>query len=104
LRFCWLQFAGAKPDPGTLEYRERSTDGREALLAFFGNWGAAAETALMFTYALYLGLAWFIFFSKMRSKGLDGGKIVNVSMWLVEVGLMFWFAVAAAVAAHLKPF
>ena len=75
-----------------------------ALLAFFGSWGVASEVALMLTYALYLGLAFFLFFARVRSKGFDGGNIFGLCMWLLQVGFMFYFAIAAAIAARLSPF
>jgi len=75
-----------------------------ALVAFFGSWGVASEIALMLTYALYLGLAFFLFFARVRSKGFDGGKIFGICMWLLQVGFMFYFAIAAAIAAKVSPF
>jgi len=75
-----------------------------ALFAFFGSWGVASEVALMLTYALYLGLAFFLFFARVRSKGFDGGSIFGLCMWLLQVGFMFYFAIAAAIAEHVSPF
>ena len=75
-----------------------------ALLVFFGTWGVAAEVALMLTYALYLGLAFFIFLTRIKSKGFDGGNIFGACMWLVQVGFLFYFAIAAAIAAKISPF
>lgn len=75
-----------------------------ALLVFFGSWGVAAEVALMFTSALYLGMAFFIFLARIRSKGFDGGNIFGLFMWLLQVGFMFYFAIAAAMAAKISPF
>jgi len=75
--------------------------GAAALIAFFVNWGAKAEVPLTLVYAIYLALAFFLFFSRARSAGLDGGKIVAMVMWLLQVGFMFYFAVAASVADEL---
>ena len=72
-----------------------------ALVVFFGSWGVAAEVAVMLAYALYLGMAFFIFFYKLEQKGFDGGSIFGLCMWAVEVGFMFYFAIAAAIAAKL---
>jgi hypothetical protein len=33
----------------------------------------------MLTYALYLGLAFFLFFARVRSKGFDGGVVATPS-------------------------
>jgi len=75
-----------------------------ALVVFFGEWGVAAEAVLMLAYALYLGLAFFIFSAHARQKGLDSGKIVSLCMWIVQVGFMFYFAIAASIAESLPPF
>lgn len=75
-----------------------------ALLAFFGSWRAPAEVALMLTYALYLGLAFFLAFVRIRSKGFDGGNIFGLCMWLLQVGFMFYFAIAAGIAVKVRPF
>lgn len=74
------------------------------LLAFFGEWGVAAETAIMFTYALYLGSAFFLALARSMSKGIDGGRAFGLIMWAVQVALMFYFAVAASIQAGLTPF
>lgn len=78
--------------------------GALALLAFFGKWGTSAESALMLAFALYLGLAFFVFLAHVRSEGLDSGKIFSLCMWLLQVGFMFYFGIAAAAAAGLPPF
>jgi len=75
-----------------------------AIFAFAGNWGVAAEAAITLAYALYLALALCLFFVRMKSKGLDGGRIFSMVMWLFVVVFMFYFAIAAAVAANLSPF
>jgi hypothetical protein len=75
-----------------------------ALLAFFGDWGVAAEAALMLTYALYLGLAFFLVVARVRSKGLDGGRVFSMCMWVAEVAFMFYLAIAAMARAHVSPF
>jgi hypothetical protein len=73
-----------------------------ALLVFFRNWGAAPEVAVTLTYALYLALA-FIFVSlrRARAEGLDAGMMLRLCFWALQVGLMFFFAIAAAVSAGL---
>jgi len=75
-----------------------------ALLAFFGSWRAPAEIALMLTYALYLGFAFFLASVRIRSKGFDGGNIFGLCMWLLQVGFMFYFAIAAGIAVKVRPF
>jgi hypothetical protein len=72
-----------------------------ALVAFFGTWGVGAEVALMLTYSLYLGLAFFLAFARVKSKGFDGGGIFGLSMWAIQVIFMLYFAIAGAIAAHL---
>jgi hypothetical protein len=74
------------------------------LWAFFADWGVAAEVVITLTYALYLGAAFFLFLARARSQGLDGGKIFGLCMWVLQVGFMFYFAIGAAVSAHLSPF
>lgn len=75
-----------------------------AIFAFAGNWGVAAEVVISLAYALYLALALCLFVVRVKSKGLDGGKIFSMVMWLFVVVFMFYFAIAAAVAANLSPF
>lgn len=75
-----------------------------ALLAFFLDWGVAAEAAVTLTFALYLAMAFFIFLSRARASGLDGGKIMAMLMWLLQVGFMFYFAIGALVSAGVSPF
>jgi hypothetical protein len=75
-----------------------------ALVAFFGRWGTGAEAALTIAYAVYLGLAFFLFMARARSKGMDGARIFGAAMWVLQVGFMLYLGIAAAVAAHLSPF
>ncbi|MBU1669956.1 MAG: hypothetical protein KKF41_03535 [Actinobacteria bacterium] len=69
--------------------------GLVALLAFFAEWGVAAEVSLMLAFALYLGLAFFIVLYKAIKKGFDGGLVFGLFMWGLQVVFMFWFAIAA---------
>ncbi|MHB8894739.1 MAG: DUF6790 family protein [Candidatus Geothermincolia bacterium] len=72
-----------------------------ALIAFFGNWGAAAEVALTLTYAVYLGLALILFLYRMKAQGVDAGKVFGACMWALQVAFMLYLGIAAAVAARL---
>jgi hypothetical protein len=69
-----------------------------ALVAFFSRWGIAAEASIMFVYALYLGMAFFIFLRKVMRAGVDGGKVFALIMWTAQVFFMFYFAIAAGMA------
>jgi len=84
--------------------RPSRPEDRNGLLAFFGSWRAPAEIALMLTYALYLGFAFFLASVRIRSKGFDGGNIFGLCMWLLQVGFMFYFAIAAGIAVKVRPF
>jgi hypothetical protein len=75
-----------------------------ALLAFFADWGVAAEATITLAFALYLTLAFFLFLARVVAKGLDGGKVMALCMWVLQVGFMYYFAVAAAASAGLSPF
>jgi hypothetical protein len=69
-----------------------------ALVAFFSRWGIAAEASITLIYALYLGMAFFIFLTKVMRAGVDGGKIFAMLMWVAQVFFMFYFAIAAGLA------
>ncbi|RJP34680.1 MAG: hypothetical protein C4536_02465 [Actinobacteria bacterium] len=75
-----------------------------ALLAFFADWGVAAEAAITLVFALYLTMAFFLFLARAMAEGLDGGRILALCMWLLQVGFMFYFAIAALASAGISPF
>jgi len=75
-----------------------------ALLAFFADWGVAAEAAVTLAFALYLAMAFFLFLARARAGGLDGGKILALCMWVLQAGFMFFFAIAALASAGVSPF
>lgn len=72
-----------------------------SLVAFFASWGVAAEVALALTYALYLAMAYCLFSAKARKSPLNPAKIIGLVFWPVQVGLLAWFAIAAAVEARI---
>ena len=75
-----------------------------ALLAFFTDWGVTAEAAITLAFALYLAMAFFLFLARVRAGGLDGGKITALCIWVLQVGFMFYFAIAAIASAGISPF
>jgi hypothetical protein len=75
-----------------------------ALLAFLADWGVAAEAAITLAFALYLVMAFFLFLARARAGGLDGGKIAALCMWALQVGFMFYFAIAAITSAGISSF
>lgn len=75
-----------------------------AMLAFFADWGVAAEAAITLVFALYLAMAFFLFLARAMAEGLDGGRILALCMWLLQVGFMFYFALAALSSAGVSPF
>jgi hypothetical protein len=40
----------------------------------------------------------------MMAEGLDGGRILALCMSLLQVGFMFYFAIAALTSAGISPF
>ncbi|MDY6795105.1 MAG: DUF6790 family protein [Actinomycetota bacterium] len=73
-----------------------------ALIAFFLDWGVAAEASLTLAYASYLAMGFLLFTAdKVKSGGIDGGIIMRAGFWLLQVGFMFFFGIAAAVSAGL---
>ncbi len=73
-----------------------------ALVAFFLDWGVAAEASLTLAYASYLAMGFLLFTTgKVKSGDIDGGIIMRGVFWLLQLGFMFFFAIAAAVSAGL---
>lgn len=73
-----------------------------ALIAFFLDWGVAAEASLTLAYASYLAMGLLLFTAgKVRSGDIDRGIMMRAAFWLLQVGFMFFFGIAAVVSAGL---
>ena len=73
-----------------------------ALVAFFLDWGVAAEVSLTLAFASYLAMGLILFVAgKVRSDGLDRETMMRAGFWLLQVGFMFFLGIAAAVSAGL---
>lgn len=76
-----------------------------ALIVFFGSWGQAAEAAITFVYAIYLTCAACVsWYRHFQYDDIGRSVILHHVYWLVWVGFMFFFAVAAAASTELAPF
>ncbi|MBN1289567.1 MAG: hypothetical protein JXA49_08030 [Actinobacteria bacterium] len=73
-----------------------------ALIAFFSNWGTAADISLMLAFAVYLSMGLILASAKkIKSRKLSPAFVIRNGLWALEVGFMFFFGISAAIAAGL---
>jgi hypothetical protein len=76
-----------------------------ALLAFFGNWGVAADAALVLAFGLYFVQAGLLFlWQDATDKNKHGKNTLRIVMFFLLGGWMLIFAISGMAAARIVPF